>query len=171
MVRRLQRTIKTLLELHFGPAVVIEWPIAKGATDLLAQADDRYSPRVDVAVHTVGVTPGNHYTEISQYWDRRAPEALKIAFQGATQNANPRCMLAIEVVNSGSPKLILGDMTNASMMGLYGIVVPTARMETAVKRIFEYVRAVKSVGKAPEDLFENLRIIPRYEFLQLIAAD
>ena len=39
--------------------------------------------------------------------------------------------------------------------------VPTARMETAVKRIFEYVIAVKRVEKAPEGFFETIQVRER----------
>ena len=36
------------------------------------------------------------------------------------QNKNPRCLLSVEVEFSGSSKLIMGDFTNAGMMGHVG---------------------------------------------------
>ena len=84
-------------------------------------------------------------------------------------NANPRCSLAIEVVFSGSSKHILGDITNASMMGLYGLVVvkDEERILEKAKRIFEYVKRIIEVGKAPANLFQNTRILSASEFLHL----
>jgi hypothetical protein len=36
--------------------------------------------------------------------------------------------------------------------------------------VFEYVKAVKREEKAPDGLFDNLRIIPEREFLQMIST-
>jgi hypothetical protein len=60
----LQEVIKQRLETYFGNRVVTEWPISKGATDSLAAKSTLYSPRVDVAVYTVGTAPGNRRLEI-----------------------------------------------------------------------------------------------------------
>lgn len=164
-----QHEIKKKLEAHFGETVVVEWTVSKGATDPFAPNRSRYSPRVDVAVNTAGTAPGNHLREIGTFWAQKAPEKLKQVFWKVDYNRNPRCTLAIEVVFSGSPKQILGDITNASMMGLYGIVIPSPNMEARVKRVIEYVVAIRAVGKAPENLFQNVRIIPQGEFVDLIS--
>ena len=55
------------------------------------------------------------------------------------------------------------------MMGLYGVVVFNAAMEAKVKRVLEYVSAIKEVGKAPADLFSNMLAISTVEFLKLIS--
>ena len=164
-----QHEIKGKLEFHFGATVIVEWPISKGATDLFAPNKSRYSPRVDVAVNTVGTASGNHLDEIANFWETKAPEKLKNQFRQNWWNNNPRCTLAIEVVFSGSPKQILGDITNASMMGFYGVVIPSPQMDAKVRRILEYVVAVKNAGKAPANLFQNVRVISQDEFVYLIS--
>jgi len=70
-------------------------------------------------------------------------------------------MLAIEVVCSGSSKHILGDITNASMMGLYGIVVTNDDQHICekVERIQHYAQRVKALQKAPTGWFDNVLIV------------
>lgn len=167
--RQLQNEIKVRLETNFGESVTVEWPISKGATDRFAHENTRYSPRVDVAVYTVGTNVGNYQEEIERFWEQNAPSKLENKFQGLKKNKNPRCALAIEVVYSGSSKHILGDITNASMMGLYGAVVPSQKMLSKTKRIFEYIKAIREAGKAPESLFRNVIVISENEFLNLIS--
>jgi hypothetical protein len=138
---QLQHLVRKRLQRFFGDTVVIEWPISKGASDALAPNSNLYSPRVDDAVYTAGMNPGNHLNDIREFWDRQASLSLKNAVAGYSQNSNPRCALAIEVVFSGSAKHVHGDIANASIMGMYGIVVPNPKMEARVRRNFEYVQA------------------------------
>jgi hypothetical protein len=167
--RESQLKIKNRLTAYFDDSVVLEWPITRGATDILARSEDRYSPRVDVAVHTIGTAPGNHLDVMMEYWNANAPERLHAVFSQMNPNINPRCVLAIEVVFSGSSKHIIGDITNASMMGLYGIVVASGKMITKVRRIKEYIRVLQGLGKAPESLFQNVCVMSEEEFLQYIS--
>jgi hypothetical protein len=165
----LQQEIKEKLTAYFGNTVVVEWPISRGSSDAFSQSDSRYSPRVDVAVFTAGMTPGNYLEGIRYFWERKAPVKLKGKFDSLPCNENRRCALAIEVVHSGSPKYILGDLTDASMMGLYGVVVPSLGMELKVRSVWEYAKVLRAVGKAPDILFQNLLIIPQAEFIALIT--
>jgi len=167
--KQFQGVAKRHLSRHFGELVVLEWPISRGATDVFAPDDTQYSPRIDIAVNTIGTAPGNHAREIAAFLDRRAPPRLMALLNRLSTNANPRCSLAIEVVFSGSSKHILGDITNASMMGLYGLVVvkDEERILEKAKRIFEYVKRIIEVGKAPANLFQNTRILSASEFLHL----
>ena len=167
--KEFQNEIKEKLEAYFGATVVVEWPISEGATDRFAPNNSRYSPTVNVAVNTAGTTPGNHLHEIRTFWEKRAPVRLKDYFRQSRWNDNPRCALAIEVVFSAAPKYILGDFTNSSMMGLYGAVIPSPKMETKVRKVLQYVEAVRAVGKAPANLFQNVRIIPQAEFVNLLS--
>lgn len=166
--KNVQKNLKEGLSRYFGEAVTTEWPIYKSATDIFSHDSKRYSPRVDVAVQTTGITSGNHFVKISNFWNQHAPKSLKNLFRGYDKNMNPRCALAIEVVHSGSSKHILGDITNASMMGVYGIVAPSAEMLTKVTRVFEYVRTIREAGKAPETLFKNVVIISEKKLLELL---
>lgn len=167
--KQFQQKIKISLKKYFDDTVVVEWPISRGATDKFIRRTTQYSPRVDVAVNTAGVFAGNHRREIENFWNERAPRELKNLLGNLEKNINPRCSLAIEVVFSGSSKHILGDITNASMMGLYGVIVPSQKMTLKVKRIFEYVKRIKDAGKAPETLFKNVLIIPQKKFTDLIS--
>jgi hypothetical protein len=84
-------------------------------------------------------------------------------------NPNPRCLLAVEIEFGGSSKHILGDFTNASMMGLVGVVIaPPDNFEKA-SRIYRYVGFIRNVHKAPAGLFRNLVLFQTDEFLRLLA--
>jgi len=147
-----------------------EWGITRNANDIFSTGKRRYAPRLDVAVGPFNVRVENKKNKIRSTFNRNVPQKLKHRIESNVlrENINPRCMLAIEVVFSGSSKHILGDITNASMMGLYGIVVANNSMVNKVKRIFEYVKVVKQVGKAPSGLFSNVCLISDEEFLKLI---
>jgi len=147
-----------------------EWDVARGATDPLRHGAT-YAPRLDIAVG-----PFNKGLEGAVSKQRiirscgRHPVVRKIIDRN-TQirfNRNPRCVLAIEIEFSGSSKHVLGDFTNASMMGLVGLViVPPSKFEKA-SRIYRYVEFVKAVHKAPADIFRNLVLFKTHEFLELL---
>lgn len=147
-----------------------EWSVTKNATDAFFTQVDVYAPRLDVAVGPFNIEEGNKANEIKNAFVHNAPQRLKDLVRSAElrENGNPRCTLAIEVVYSGSSKHILGDITNASMMGLYGFVVASSSTFDKLKRIFEYSKVIKRVGKAPEDLFSNVCVISDEKFLKLL---
>lgn len=166
----LQNKIVERLSRHFS-GVVKEWDVTKDATD--AFSEPVYGPRLDVAVGPFNITEEDKVekvNEIVMMFSENAPQRLKdiIASRNLHQNNNPRCTLAIEVVYSGSSKHILGDITNSSMMGLYGFVVANRSMFNKVSRIFEYSKIIKRVGKAPADLFSNVCVISNEDFLELL---
>jgi len=162
-----QNVITEKLGKYF-PEVEKEWDVTKNATDLFST--DVYGPRLDVAVGPFNTEEGNKIDEIRNAFFQKVPQELKniIESRNLRENRNPRCMLAIEVVYSGSSKHILGDITNASMMGLYGFVVANSSTFDKLKRIFEYSKVIKHVGKAPVDLFSNVCVISDKEFLKLL---
>lgn len=168
--KQLQKNIKKILTPHFGDSVVVEWSVSKGASDGFSTNRFRYAPRVDVAVKPF-VSLGNHLEEILGIWENKSPKKLSKRLSNLRENRNPRCVLAIEVVFSGSSKHILGDIMNASMLGLYGIIVPSEKMMPKVKRAFEYVKKVKELGKLSDDVFENVCILSRGEFLNMCRDD
>ena len=145
-----------------------EWDVTKNATDLFST--DVYGPRLDVAVGPFNTKKGNKIDEIRNVFSQKASHGLKntIRTRRLGENWNPRCTLAIEIVYSGSSKHILGDITNASMMGLYGFVIANNSNFDRLKRIFEYTKVIKHVGKAPEDLFSNVCVISDKDFLELL---
>ena len=162
-----QNEIAERLREHFQE-VEKEWRITKNATDEFSINADVYAPRLYVAVGPFNVEEGNKVNDLVRTFSNDAPSGLKNLVESNVlrKNVNPRCVLAIEVVYSGSTKHILGDITNASMMGLYGFVVASSYLFSKVERIFEYTKAIKRVGKAPEELFANVCIISDSEFLE-----
>jgi hypothetical protein len=108
-----QRLAEVTLRAHFAD-VRLEWSVVKDATDALARDIKRYAPRVDIAVGPFNTTPGPD-PRISE---ALVPDQLRALFNDRPPNPNPRCLLAIEVVYSGSSKHILGDMLNAGALGL-----------------------------------------------------
>jgi hypothetical protein len=90
-------------------------------------------------------------------------------FAGLEQNPNPRCLLAIEIVYSGSAKHVLGDILNASVLGLYGLVICSEAKEGRVRRNLAYLRALTNVGKLPP-LFRNVQIMTTAEFVTSMEA-
>ena len=155
-----QTRIKPLLEQHY-PQVLLEWPVYKNATDPFQRNISQYYPRTDIAVGPFSIDHG-HNTDINLNLVNPALERkLRLLHR---HNPNPRCLLAIEVVFSGSSKHILGDILNASAIGLYGIVVGTPEMLPKIKRNMEYLKKLAEVGKLSPLPFQNVLIMDTTEF-------
>lgn len=86
------------LKRHFAD-VRLEWSVVKDASDALAADIHRYAPRVDIAVGPFNTTPGRDPRICARHL---APKRLRTLFDDRPPNPNPRCLLAIEVVYSGS---------------------------------------------------------------------
>jgi len=82
---------------------------------------------------------------------------------------NPRCLLAIEIEFSTSSKHILGGFTNASMMGLVGVVIGPEDKYAKIARIAKYAHKLKETGKAVDGLFLNVACYTTGEFMALVA--
>jgi hypothetical protein len=173
-----QSLIHNLLQQLFGADVVkSEWSVRLGATDVFGNRA-LYAPRLDVAVGPFNSTR-----------ERAHEDALRIVAESKHKviqqicglasgvhnmfvvNNNPRCLLAVEIEFSGSSKHILGDFANASMMGLVGVVVASDHNFPKVQRVGEYARAVRSVRKAPSDLFANTICLTVEEFIALLRKN
>lgn len=168
--RQLQESLKEKLRESFLE-VEIEWDSTKKASDnLRRQLGVRmYAPRVDVAVGPFSLSPGNSSPDIVTSFEDRCPKLLKERFLYNKMNSNPRCAIAIEVVFTGSAKRILGDIANASLMGLYGIVVASSAMKNKVEVVFDYIQRVKKLEKAPLELFGNVIILDEIEAMRLVS--
>jgi hypothetical protein len=140
------------IAFHDNNSVIKEWSVWRN--------EYIYAPRLDIAVG-VNASSGNQKEKILKVFNQKAPDELKafINRNGLKENQNPRCALAIEIVFSGSSKHILGDITNSSMMGLYGFVIAHPKILEKVNRVFEYTKKIKEVGKAPHNLFPNVTIL------------
>ncbi len=147
-----------------------EWPIKKNATDRFSNQKQVYLPRLDVAVGPFSIVEGNTHDAIMKIFKQIAPKKLQeyVKENKLKENPNPRCMLAIEIAYSGSSKHMLGDMTNASMMGLYGFVIGSRSTIDKLNRIFHYSKILKDLGKMEKNLFTNVCIISKEKFMELL---
>ena len=159
-----QRAIESALRRYFNE-VQLEWPVVKGADDAFTTDLERYAPRVDVAVGPFSVTPG----PVTSICDALLPAQLLDKFADRRKNDNPRCLLAIEVVHSGTSKHIMGDMLNASSLGLYGVIVGEQSQMPKIRRVRRYLDAIAELKKQPY-LFPNIILTSGDEFHSLLAA-
>ncbi len=156
-----QRVIQAILRQHFTD-VRLEWSVVTDATDPLAADISRYAPRVDVAIGPFNTTPGpDPRIEVALL-----PKGLRVLFDGRPANANPRCLLAIEVSYSGSSKHIMGDLLNAGALGLYGMVIGSDRMLPKIRRILRYLEVLAQLEKLPW-LFQNVVVVGTSDFAAL----
>ncbi len=164
-----QEIIYQCLNRHFPGEVRKEWSVSAGATDAFRHRSI-YAPRLDLAVGPFNTKIENlpeTHSKISIYgFVHPFVQRLIAKEQNLQTNKNPRCRLAIEMSFSGSSKHILGDCTNASMMGLIGIVIAGRKTYHKVSRILNYARLIREVGKAPADLFNNLVVFSLDDFLR-----
>lgn len=158
-----QRLAEATLGRHF-PEVRLEWSVVRDATDALAADINCYAPRVDVAVGPFNTRPGRD-PSISE---ALLPDRLRDLVMDRPPNPNPRCLLAIEVIYSGSSKHIMGDMLNAGALGLYGLVVGTEGLMPKILRIGLYLERLAQLEKSPW-LFRNVVALSSAEFDALFA--
>lgn len=157
--REFQLQAKQLLEQYFED-VRIEWPAAAEAINSARQNEDRYTPRLDIAVGPFNASRSTNSNITEVLIDPR----LSKHFTGLTANSNPRCLIAIEVTYSGSSKHILGDILNASVLGLYGIVVCQPDLKSKVERNIAYLKDLAELGNLPARLFGNVIVMDTDEF-------
>lgn len=160
-----QIRIQELLGRHYSE-VVVEWPIHRNATDSMTHLPSQYYPRTDVAVGPFSTTVGHNENLRENLINAKLLAKLRVL---SHKNPNPRCLLAIEVVFSGSSKHILGDMLNASAIGLYGIVIGSPDMMPKIKRNMEYLKKLAELDKLNPLPFQNVLLVSTEEFEQLIT--
>jgi hypothetical protein len=158
-----QRLAAVRLKRQFDD-VRVEWSVVKGATDTLQRDIQRYAPRVDIAIGPFNTNRGRT-PEIDA---RLLPRRLRQLFRDLPPNPNPRCLLAIEVVFSGSSKHIMGDTLNAGALGLYGLVVGAEARMPKVRRIGAYVHLLAELEKLPP-IFRNVVALSTAEFEELFG--
>jgi hypothetical protein len=175
--RDIQRAIHRILVASFGPELVVsEWSVRKGADDTFGDTES-YAPRLDIAVGPFNTTHRNRDMDAAAIHHFRHPlvdriqrEVWRQNRERVYENRNPRCLIAIEVEHETSSKHILGGITNASMLGLLGVVVGSETQIAKVRRIHSYARKLKDVGKAHDDMFGNVACFGDIEFLELLSA-
>lgn len=157
-----QRLAEARLKRHFDD-VRLEWSVLKAATDALERDIHRYAPRVDIAIGPFNTTPGPD----SEIDETLLPRSFRQLFRDRPPNPNPRCLLAIEVVFSGSSKHIMGDILNAGAHGLYGLVVGREARMRKIQRIGKYLQVLADLEKLPP-MFRNVVALSTVEFDELL---
>jgi hypothetical protein len=159
-----QRLTGAALRRYF-PEVQLEWSVSREATDALASDITRYAPRVDIAVGPYNVSLGSD----SFICETPLPGSLQELFSDLPPNRNPRCLLAIEVIFSGTSKHIMGDMLNAAALGCYGLVIGQESQMNKIRRIQSYLIKLYDLGKQPQ-LFSNVIALSTAEFDARLAS-
>jgi hypothetical protein len=175
--REIQAAICVALAKSFKAGQVVpEWNMRKGAEDTFRDALS-YAPRLDIAIGPFNLSFQNRVEDAERIRTFEHPliERLKRAIErqnrdGVFRNPNPRCLVAIEVEHCTSSKHILGGITNASMLGLLGVVVGSSSHFVKVRRIHDYACKLKQVGKALNDMFGNVACFEETEFLDFLNA-
>jgi len=179
-VKEYQNTLRgELSRIYPMIDVVTEWRSMKDELGI-------YSPRVDVAVGPFA-TQGTYIEQYDQLMDDSQNFIIKLlnyhiininAFDSEqnhltfnilkNKNSNARCLLAIEIENSGSRKHIIGDAVNASALGRVGIFIAwTPEKLRAAVKMRKYLQFLKRVGKNTFNT-TNLLILDKNQFLQAV---
>ncbi len=145
-----------------------------------------YSPRVDVAVGPFAVVHGERYIDdynemmvntselfdqlirfhLSNTQEDLPPGAIFVRLRDT--NPNARCLIAIEVENTGSRKHLMGDAINAAALGRIGVVVGwTPEKFRAFLNLKRYFNYLKGVGKNTFNL-GNLLILDKNQLVDAI---
>ena len=154
--REYQNKAKNILERLYDE-VKVQWPPFRG------YGRGMFAPRVDIAVGPFATETRyeNRYSELLEQ-TRSFVECLiekhnqnvenneeRTSFDRIAHfNENARCLLCIEVEDTGSRKHCLGDFVNASALGRIGILV--ARSENMLKVFLRqrvYLHFLARVGK------------------------
>ncbi|OGG40580.1 hypothetical protein A2118_00895 [Candidatus Kaiserbacteria bacterium GWA2_50_9] len=151
-----QNIVKAKLELLYSE-VEVQWRPFRG------EGRGIYAPIVDIAVGPFAIEAqyGNRYaellTETHDFIDRLIEkhnanvedDDEQTSFRRVGRfNRNARCLLCIEIEDSGGRKHCLGDLVNASALGRIGLLV--ARSKKTLKVFLRqrvYLNYLKSVRK------------------------
>lgn len=167
-----QKKLIKLLRKYFNPTLIKkEWDISKNATDIFRHRPAIYAPRLDIAVGLFNINRDNSEENKHEiFLNKRKPLIKKLLdrIDPRFLNKNPRCLLAIEVSFSGTSKHFMGDLINASMMGLIGIVITNDKNEKKISKISKYLTALQGVEKLPFNLCGNVLIFHEEDLVSLI---
>ena len=177
----IQTKIKDLLnEKLIGEEVSAEkeWDVAHNSQDDYNR-QIHYAPRVDIAVRPfmINYLTNPEFARLRSAFIANKELIEKIietgeSFTNFEYNRNPRCLIAIEIETSGTRKHLIGDITNASILGRVGIIVPTNEKNyDAFKRIMNYLEFAQVNGKMSGNVFRNIVLIKADDLINLLEAE
>ena len=172
------QALTSLQELFGSENVERPWDVAKNSRDDFTR--ELYCPEIDLAVGPFNVNrDGDGGVAIKQTFLRSRALIEKLLsvshnpvgnfeeFLGKA-NPNPRCFMAVEVEKSGTRKHMLGDMVNASIIGMIGIVIPLKEgILRGFKGIKKYLEFATRVEKSKYS-FDNVLIVGGNDFLDAL---
>jgi len=164
-----QKRLKTLFSNIFGEDNVIkEWPSSRNAEDWLRRG---YAPRPDIVIGPFNISEGANTSDIKRSFNQNRAFFNHLGFADGSENKNenPRCLIAVEIENSGSSKHMIGNIINASLLGKVGIIV-TLRDEfyRKAENTLKYLEGAfvrKKIGYNPSNV-----VIKRYDELRRILT-
>lgn len=176
--KQIQSDICRELRKLFDPELVRpEWSVRRDATDAFHDHRVAYGPRLDIAIGPFNVSLENRQQDADKICRfnhllvRRLSKAISSQNQSAIrENANPRCLIAIEIEGTTSSKHILGAMTNVSLLGRLGVLIGSTESIAKILRIREYASKLKEVRKARDDMFGNIACFEGSKFLELVRG-
>jgi hypothetical protein len=130
VVKSFQRDAAAALRSKLGEEVLEEWDVAKSSKD--AYTREIYCPRLDIAVGPFNIdseTTDQLKAEIERKFRKHRRFVDGIVRKAETpvgrigSNFNPRCLIAVEIENTGTRKHRLGSILNSGVLGKVGIVV------------------------------------------------
>lgn len=168
------KVYKLLSDIFDRDRVQSEWNIRVKASDRFIEPTT-YAPRVDIAVGPFNPTSDLVRHDVGKIYEASSHGLIQdLISTSRSQNGNfmghqnPRCLLAIEIEFSGSSKHILGDIANAGMMGLVGVVIGPPTNIKKIQRVCQYVQLLRSAKKGPPDLFTNVACFETAGFVKLL---
>lgn len=177
-VREYQLATETALS-HIYNEVVSEWRPFPGKRGIM------YAPEPDIAVGPFAIEGryGERYSRLLE--ESRAfiecliaahninfdDELEKTSFRDIFfSNENARCLLCIEIENTGSKKHCLGDLVNASALGRIGLLIAwTPNVLSTFVRQRKYLAYLASVEKNSFKT-DNVLVLTREQFDTCLAT-
>lgn len=156
-------------------SAVKEWDVAKDSNDDYNR-QMHYAPRVDVAISPfmINYVTDEEKRKLTIAFNSNHILIERIKEKGETfnnfeYNNNPRCLIAVEIETSGTRKHLVGDITNASILGTVGLIVPTNEKNyRAFKRIMNYLEFAQTNGKMSNNVFKNIILIKSEDLISLL---
>lgn len=172
------KCVSRLKKIYGTDNVKKEWDVAKGSLDDLTR--NLYCPRIDIAVGPFNISRRilEDYEKISHAYEENRDFVQSLNSRSIIRireenelNRNPRCLLAIEIENTGSRKTRVGSIINASAIGKIGVIVAwTPEVLNELERVEDYLRFLRTVGKIPQ-AFKNILIVGKTDFSEILNLD
>ena len=175
--REYQEKIKQSLDQIYDE-VEVQWYPFRG------QGRGIYAPVVDIAVGPYAIEErfGDRYTKLLTETRRFIESLIEKHNQNVEENGeqtsfdlierfndNARCLLCIEVEDSGSRKHCLGDLVNASALGRIGLLI--ARSDKTLKVFLRQRVYLRYLASAQKNTFRtnNALVLTEAQFDECLA--